>query len=142
MVGSKQSAMVKAFLESGKVSPETLSTGLAAATASGATELADMLRSAGVKPPEEPKIEPAVLARYAGTYRDNNNDVKLTIVDGRLQAAAFGQVLPMRAIDTITFAPLPYPGIRMTFKVEGEKVTGFEFKQGQMTLFYNRLEAK
>jgi hypothetical protein len=95
-----------------------------------------------VKPPEEPKIEPAVLARYAGTYRDNNNEVKLAIVDGRLQAAAFGQVLPMRAIDTITFAPLPYPGIRMTFKVEGEKVTGFEFKQGQMTLFYNRLEAK
>jgi len=143
LVGSKRADMVKVFLDSGKVSPEALSTGLAAAATSGATEISDMLKSAGVKPPEEPKIEPAVLARYAGSYRDaQNNEMKLDIADGRLRAAAFGQVIPLRAIDTTTFAPLPHPGIRLTFKIDGEKVTGVEFKQGPMTQFYTKAEAK
>jgi ankyrin repeat protein len=143
-VGRKHAAIVKALVETGKVSASTMSNGMAAASATGATEVADMLKAAGAKPLEEAKVDAAVLQRYAGSYRGGpqNNEMKIDISDGRLRAAAFGQVIPLRAIDTTTFAPLPYPAIRITFKVEGENVNGLEFKQGNMTETYTRVEAK
>jgi ankyrin repeat protein len=142
-VGQKNAAMVKGLIDTGKVSAETLSTGMAAASAAGATDMVEMLKAAGAKPLEEPKLDAAVLASYAGSYRDTqNNEMKLEVAGGRLTAAAFGQTIPLRAIDATTFAPLPYPAIRITLKVDGDKVNGLEFKQGNMTQAYTRVEAK
>jgi hypothetical protein len=142
-VGAKQADMVKVLMDSGKVSADTMSNGLGAASASGATEIAEMLKAAGVKPPEEAKIDAAVLARYAGSYRNaQDNEMKLDITDGRLRASFFGQVTPLRAIDATTFAPLPYPAARLIFKLDGDKITGFDFKMGQNVQSFTRSEAK
>jgi hypothetical protein len=142
-VNRKHADIVKVLIDSGKVSAETMSNGLATASATGATEIADLLKAAGVKPPEEAKIDAAVLARYAGSYRNaQDNEMKLDIAEGRLRASAFGEVTPLRAIDTTTFAPLPYPAARLIFKLEGDKVTGFDFKIGPNVQSFTRSEAK
>ena len=143
-VGRKNAAMVKALVETGKVSADTMSNGMAAASATGAADIAEMLKAAGAKPLEEAKLDAAVLQRYAGSYRggQQGNEMKVEVSNGRLTASTFGQVIPLRAIDPTTFAPLPYPAIRITFKVDGEKVSGLEFKQGNMSETYTRVEAK
>jgi hypothetical protein len=142
-VNRKHADVVKVLIDSGKASEETKSNALGIASATGATEIADLLKAAGVKPPEEAKIDATVLARYAGSYRDGqNNEMKLEVAEGRLRASMFGQVIPLRAIDATTFAPMPYPAARVAFKMDGEKVAGFDFKMGPNVQSYTKVEPK
>ena len=46
----------------------------------------------------------------------------------------------MMALDKTTFRPLAFDGISVTFSVEGDKATGFTFKQGTNTTLYKRVE--
>ena len=54
-VNRKHADVVKVLIDSGKVSAEAMSKALAAASASGATEIADVLKAAGAQPRVDPK---------------------------------------------------------------------------------------
>jgi ankyrin repeat protein len=138
-----QTDVVKAIAGSGKPSAEAMSNALALAVASDATNIAEILKAAGAKPPVEPSLDAALLGRYAGSYRNaNGNEISFALANGRLQATAFGQVSPLRAVDATTFAPLPFPAMRFIFYVDGDRALSVEFVQGQMKQSYARVEAK
>jgi hypothetical protein len=61
--------------------------------------------------------------------------------DGKLFASGLGrQEVALMALDKTTFRPLAFGGITLTFNLEGEKVTGMSFKQGQNTTQLKRIE--
>jgi hypothetical protein len=46
----------------------------------------------------------------------------------------------MMALDKSTFRPVAFDGFSLTFSVEGDKASGFTFKQGATTMQYKRVE--
>src|SRR2546422_763409 len=61
--------LVKAILDSGGIPPAKLTDALEAAKNAKKADLVAMLEQAGAKPAEEFKIDPALLAKYAGVYK-------------------------------------------------------------------------
>ena len=69
-VSDSDAAMTKVILDSGGISDKTLSAALESAKNEKQTEIVALLEHAGAKPAPEVSIDPAQLARYAGTYRN------------------------------------------------------------------------
>jgi hypothetical protein len=95
-------------------------------------EIAALLKAAGAQPGFQ--VEPAVLKSYEGAYKNEqgqewkvavNPQGYLTVAPN--PASAF-VVVPS---DKVTFAPVEFGGIQITFNVEADRVTGLTFKQGQ-----------
>jgi hypothetical protein len=133
--------LVKLALERGGVKPETLTAALALSSLDPKkAATVEMLKKAGAVPPLE--VDAATLQSYVGKYKgDPGPEFSIAIKEGRLVATGLGrQDINLMAVDKTTFRPLAFAGIRITFNVEGGKVVGLAFKQGQNTTQMKRLE--
>jgi ankyrin repeat protein len=142
-------ALVEAAIATSKLSADDLSAAVEEADKNGAAEIAARLRKAGAVPPPPAtyKIEPEVLARYAGSYAETagaRTTLALSVADGALQAS-FGGPGPVRklgAFDALTFRILDVSGlVKLIFKKEGDAVTGVTLKDGATERWFARMEA-
>jgi ankyrin repeat protein len=140
-VGEGNEDFVKTALARGGAKPETLTVALVIATGEGekGKAIAELLKKAGAVPP--PDVDAATIQSYAGKYKGEPGP-EFTIVakEGVLFATGLGRgELRLMPIDATTFRPLAFPA-RLTFNVEGGKVTGLTFKGGENTTLMKRLE--
>ena len=95
-------------------------------------EIAALLKAAGAQPGFQ--VEPAVLKSYEGAYKSESGQEWKVAVNpqGYLTVAPNpNNVFVVVPSDKVVFQPVEFSGIQITFDVEGERVTGFTFKQGQ-----------
>ncbi|HEV2861586.1 MAG TPA: ankyrin repeat domain-containing protein [Pyrinomonadaceae bacterium] len=132
--------LITAALETGKVPAVALTAALAAASLDEKkAAIADMLRKAGAKPP--PEVDAATLQSYAGKYKgEPGPELTVAFKDGKFTAQGGGPAFVLMALDRTTFRPVEFDGLTFTFKVEGGKVTGLDFKQGDRTTALKRVE--
>ena len=128
-------------------SDKTLSAALESATNDKQTEIVALLEHAGAKPRAGSSIDPAQLARYAGTYRNPaGNELVFTIKDGKLTGGPAAQSFTLAASDSKSFRIVGAQGVTLTFLTEGDKpdgkVTGLALTQGGSTTNYTRVEGK
>jgi Ankyrin repeats (3 copies) len=133
-VGGDNPALVKMILERGKAGPEALSGALVAATQEGQTEIVDMLKAAGAKPPPPAdfQVDAETLKSYEGVY-EGPNGLALNVAldkDGKLTANGGGPPFVLGAVDKVTFRPEQYPTLKLIFTVENGKVTGATIDEG------------
>ncbi len=145
MEGTRESnpELVKIALDSGALKPETLTLALAVSEGNEKNAaIIEMLRKAGAQPPLA--IDAPTLQSYAGKYKgDTGPELTMTTRDGKLFATGFGrQELALMPLDKTTFRPLAFDGVTLTFNVEGGKVAGLTFKQGQTTNQMKRIEVQ
>ena len=135
-------AMTKVILDSGGIMPDTLSDALDAAVRGKQQDVVAMLEAAGAKPRVEFKIDEAQLARYAGTYLGpGNTELVLTVAAGRLTgSAAPGQRLTFVPRSATTFGVAEAPGVTLTIRLEGDKVTSVGFPSNATA--WTRVEGK
>jgi len=131
-------ALVRAALEAGKPKAEAMTAALVAAGAAGRAEIAEALRKAGAQPP--PEVDAATLSSYEGKYKNPQGfEITLAVKDGRLTALATGQpALNLVPLDKTTFKPAEFGALTFSLVVEGDKVTGFNLKQGQNTTLFKK----
>ena len=106
-----------------------------------------MLEQAGAKPRAEFKLDPAQLARFAGTYLATSNmaqmpPVAVTTADGRLVATIGGQRLTLVGRDQTTFGVAEQPGTIVTFRVEQDKPIVMTVSAAGNTMTFTRTEEK
>ena len=133
--------LVGVALAKGGAKPEALTSALAATmNDKDKAEIAEMLKKAGAKPPFE--VDPATLQSYVGRFKtEQGPEISFSLKEGKLFATAAGQQpLAMMALDKTTFKPVAFDGITVAFSLEGDKATGFTFKQGSNTALYKRVE--
>lgn len=133
--------LVRAALDKGGASPATLTSALVVATNDKEkTEIAEMLKAAGAKPPLQ--LEAAILNSYAGKYKpEQGGEITVMVQEGKLFITPTGQQpIGLMALDKTTFKPIAYDGISLSFVVESEKVTGVSLKQGANTTLFKKVE--
>lgn len=132
--------LVRVGLSSGSPKGPALTQALAAATAGPDVnaEIVDALKKAGAMPP--PEVDAAILQTYVGKYKsDQGTEIVFTQQEGKFIATVTGQPpIVLMAVDKITFKPVAFDGIVVTFKFEGEKVTSFELQQGPTPTMFKR----
>lgn len=141
----KNVEVVKVVLASGGLKPATLTEALAAASSSGQSEIADLLKKTGAVegPKPDAVVEKAILEKYAGTYRSpQGTEFTFAVKDGKLQGGPPGQSFVLNPFDNFTFQPGQFYRIRVTFLVDGERVTGLTFDQSGNKQAFQRVEAK
>ncbi len=140
--------LVKFILDSGGVPAAKLSEALEAAQAANKTDIVAMLEAAGVKPPEEFKMDASQLQRFAAAYRNpSGNELVVTVAGARLSlglpGASGAQIATLAAKDATTFRGVGAGGLTIVFKVDGDKVTGFTLQPPQgSAIVYTRVEGK
>src|SRR5258708_7280117 len=146
-IQSGDGALAKVILDSGGIPPSNLSDALETAKAANKADMVALLEQAGAKPYEEFKIDPAMLARLAGTYKAPDGS-QLTVVTAgsRLTlgpaAAPPAQRLTLVATGDKAFKAIGAP-ITITFQIEGDKVASFTLKQGANPgTVFTRVEGK
>jgi hypothetical protein len=135
--------LVKAVLDSGGVAPAKLTEALEAAKAGKKPEIAALLEKAGAKPAEVYKIDPGLLAKYAGRYRGPQGDIEVAVDEGNaglLIGAVSAPAAPRTHIvpkDNTTFRVVNMAGMTFAFEVTGDKVTGLRLipPQGSPIVF-------
>jgi hypothetical protein len=133
--------LVKVALARGGAKPETLTSALALTiNDKDKVEIAEMLKKAGAIPPLA--VDAATLQSYVGRYKaEQGPEITVSLKEGKLFGTAAGQQpLELMAMDKTTFRPIAFEGINVAFNVEGDKATGFTFKQGPTTVIYKRVE--
>lgn len=145
--GQGREGIVRLALEKGGLKPETLSSALAAATRGKHEAIVKLLEEAGAKPPPKPdfQVDAATLASYAGTYRSETQgapELTFTVRDGKLAGGPPGGNITLGAFDKTSFAVLEVENIRITFRLEGEKVVGLHLRQGGFEAEYKKVEDK
>jgi hypothetical protein len=143
MTGVQQGSpeFARLALERGGVKPETLTSALVAATGDSKNdEIAAMLKKAGAVPP--PEIDAATLQSYVGKYKgEPGPEVSITLVVGKLTAVVIGQrPFTLMALNSTTFKPAAFDGVKITFTVEAGKATGFALQQGPTTTQMKRVQ--
>jgi hypothetical protein len=147
-IESGDAALVTFILESGGIATAKMSEALEEAKTQDKAEIATILQQAGARLPEEFKIEPAQLARFAGTFRNaGGNELTVAVAGARLTigpaAAPPDQRGILAAKDATTFRGIAMGGMSVTFKVEADKVTGFNLVPPQGNpVVYTRVEGK
>ena len=145
-IAAPDAATTKVILDLGGLSPGTLSDALESATRGKQPDIVAMLERAGAKPRVEFKIDPAQLARFAGTYRGTGTmaDVPVTVTtaDGRLVANIGPQRLTLAARDQTTFGVAEQPGTIVTFRLEQDKPVAMTVSAMGNTITFMRAEEK
>jgi ankyrin repeat protein len=123
-------ALAKTVLDSGGLTPAKLTASLEQARADNRTKTAALLEKAGAKPFDAFKLEPAKLARCAGTYHDQRGlEIAISVAGPRLFAHYVGappeQHLILVAKDATTFLGVGMDGTTIAFTIEGDKATAF-----------------
>ena len=120
--------VVDVVLASGKVSARDLSYVLEAAERSPNKDIVERLRKAGAVPPPkaDATVDPAILARYAGRYReeDGTEELTLAVADGALTAKFGERSFKLGAIDGQHFRQGEAVGVTYEMRQEGERVVG------------------
>ena len=147
-IQSGDASLVKVILDSGGIPAANLSDALETAKATQKTELAALLEQAGAKAFEDFTMDPAQLAKFAGTYKvAGGTEVVLAVAGTRLSMGAAAAPPAQRATlapkDATTFRGVGMAGTVFVFKVDGDKVTGFTITpvQGSPVVF-TRVEGK
>ena len=146
-VGDGDLDMVKTILDAGPLPAASLTDALEAAKTAKKDDIIAILEKAGAKPFEDFKVEPALFAKYPGTYKaPSGNELTIVAAGARLtigQAASPpAQRLTLVATGEKTFKGIGAP-ITVTFQFEGDKVTGFGLSQGGgPPNTYTRVEGK
>ena len=147
-VDEDDEGLAKAVLESGGLPAAALTDALEEARAGKKAKTAALLERAGAKPYDEFKIDPAVLARFAGTYADTrSNQLVVSVIGTRLSVQPAGappdQQMSLVARDATTFRGIGMQGTLFVFVVAGDKVTSFNITpvQGNAAT-YRRVEGK
>ena len=141
-------SLAKFILGRGGIPAANLSEALEAAKAQNKTEMVSMLEAAGAKVPEDFKMEPAQLARFVGSYKNAaGNEITISVDGARLSmgapAAAPAQRGTLAAKDPTTFRGVAMGGLSVVFKIDGDKVTGFNLVPPQGSpIVYTRTEGK
>jgi hypothetical protein len=140
--------LTKFILDSGGLPASNLSEALEAAKTANKAEIVALLEQAGAKVPDEFKMDAAQLERFAGTYKNPAGIETTVVVAGtRLSLGAPGAPPAQRGVlaakDAVTFRGIGMGGVSVVFKLEGEKVTGFNMvlPQGN-SIVYTRVEGK
>jgi len=146
-VFGKKPEVVAAVLATAKPSARDLSYLLEAADRVGSSEAAALLRQAGAvaPPPATFAVPPEKLARYAGVYRADEEDLRVTLAEGALTATykSSGYATPLAAIDERLFLQKNAMGMTLAFQLEGDRVVALEAASvGQVTRFERVEEAK
>jgi len=141
-VSEPDAPTTKAILDVGGLPPGTLSDALESATIGKHQDIVAMLEQAGAKPRVEFKMDEAQLARFAGTYSGpGGTELVLTVTGGRLTgSAAPGQRLTFVPRDATTFGVVEAPGVTLTIRLEGGKVTSVGFPSNATS--WTRVEGK
>jgi hypothetical protein len=146
-VQSDDASLAKVILDSGGLPAGTLSDALETAKAASKPDMVTLLEAAGAKPYEDFKIDPAMLAKFPGSYKGTSgNEITVVAAGARLtlgQAAAPpAQRLTLVATSEKAFKAIGAP-ITVTFQVEGDKVPGFTLTQGSNPgAVFTRVEGK
>jgi hypothetical protein len=144
--GAGNVELVKIALAKGGLSAEALTNAYAVATREKRTEIVEMLKAAGAQPPRPAnfEVDAETLKSYVGTYHpDRGSDLSVAVdKDGKLNLVTPGESVVLGAFDKVTFRPLAFEGVLITFSVEAGKVTGFALKQGSNTTSFKRVEGK
>jgi hypothetical protein len=139
--------LAKMVLDSGGVSAANLSDALETAKAANKTDIVTLLEQAGAKPYEDFKVDPAMLAKFAGTYKSaTGTDLTIASAGARITlgpaAAPPGQRLTLVPTGDKAFKAIGAP-ITITFQVEGDKVASFTLTQGTNPgAVFTRVEGK
>ena len=147
--GDGDGGIVKAVLVSGGISAAKMTEALDAAKAASKLDIVALLEKAGAKPAEIYKIDPALLAKYAGMYRGPQGDIEVAVEDGNtgLWIAPTGAPPAQRghlvAKDDTTFRGVNMGGMSFGFDVAADKVTGLRLIPPQGSpVVYTRVEKK
>lgn len=120
--------VVDVVLATGRVTPRDLSYVLEAAERTQNKDIVERLRKAGAVPPPKPDavVDPAILARYAGRYReeDGAEELTLAVTDGVLTAKLGDRSFKLGAIDSQRFQHTEAVGVTYEVRLEGERVVG------------------
>jgi hypothetical protein len=134
-------------LGQGTLPAEALSAALEVSEKEGKTAAAERLRAAGaVLPPKaEFKADPAVLARYAGQYKEDpgGTAAALSVAAGVLQGSlGGGPARALGALSATTFRDASAFGlVTLEVKLEGERVTGITLNENGKKRWFPRVEA-
>jgi uncharacterized glyoxalase superfamily protein PhnB len=131
--------LVRAALNSGRLTTETLSVALVAASGDGRnTAIAEMLTAAGAVQPIE--VGEETLQSYAGSYRSEyGRMVEIIVKDDVLLATPRGEPsMILMAVDETTFRPSAYDQVTVEFRVEDGKTVGLTLNQGPNRLDFDR----
>jgi hypothetical protein len=142
-VSEHDAATTSVILDHGGLSPDALADALESAKKNNHADLVAQLEKAGAKPRVEFAIEPAALARYAGTYRSaSGTELALTVVDGHLTSGPEGRRFTLVARDATRFGAPGMPGFALTFHLEEDGVTSVAVGQGPNPTIFTRVEGK
>ena len=139
--------MLKLILDAGPLPAGALTEALEAAKQANKADVIGVLEKAGAKPYEDPKVDPALLAKYPGTYLSpSGNQIIIAAAGARLTLNAAGAP-PAERLTLLATAEKAFKGmgapITITFTVDGDKVTGFALSQsGGAPRTYTRVEGK
>jgi hypothetical protein len=139
-------AMIQVVLDSG-IPAAKLTDALETAKAANKADIVAVLEKAGAKPYEDFKIDPAMLAKFAGTYKSAaGNDLTVVLAGARISigqpASPPAQRLTMIATGDKAFKGMRAP-VTLTFQVDGEKIVSFTLIQGSNPgTVYTRVEGK
>ena len=145
-IQDNDASFAKVVLDSGGITAANLSDALEMAKTTKKPEMVALLEKAGAKPYEDFKIDPATLAKYAGTYKGpSGNDLTVAAAGARISIGQAGappdQRLTLIATGEKAFKGIGAP-ITITFQVEGDKVVNFTLSQGANTTVFTRVEGK
>lgn len=146
-IQSGDAELAKVVLDSGGLPAGALSDALETAKSANKPEMVALLEKAGAKPYEDFKIDPALLAKFPGTYRGTSgNELSVVAAGARVTIGPPGipaaQRLTLVATGEKAFKGVGAP-ITVTFQVEGDKVVSFSVIQGANPgQVYTRVEGK
>ncbi|HVG30610.1 MAG TPA: ankyrin repeat domain-containing protein [Pyrinomonadaceae bacterium] len=138
--------LVKIALAKGGLGAEALTNAYGVAAREKHAEIVEVLKAAGAQPPRPAnfEVDAETLKSYVGAYHpERGSDLSVAVdKDGKLNLVVPGETLVLGAYDKVSFRPLAYEGMTLTFVVEDGKVTGFNFKRGANTMLFKRVEGK
>ena len=138
-------SLAQAALDSG-VTPAQMTDALEAARAQNKTELAALLEKAGAKPYQDFPIEPAQLARLAGTFTNPAGTAQITVTVAAPRLAittSNGQRAALVAQDAKTFKAIGMGGATFVFDITPDAVKSFTITPAQGNpIVYTRVEGK
>jgi hypothetical protein len=146
-IQSGDTGLATYILQNGKVPAANLSDALETARAQNKAEMVALLEKAGAKPFDDFKVDPALLAKFPGAYKNaTGNELTVAAAGARLtigQAAAPpAQRLTLFATGERAFKAIGAP-ISLTFLVEGDKVVSLTLTQpGPPPTVFTRVEGK
>jgi hypothetical protein len=121
--------LVALALEKSKPSADDLAMALAEAQDAKQDKTVEALKQAGARPaaPADFVVEPAVLASYAGAYKDERgSETRLDVREGKLVCVTCSpQGLVLGALDAVTFRHPTRPLPKVVFTVESGKAQSF-----------------